>query len=99
MVTYFWESFTAVPLHHPPDLSSYPTLTAGDIFCNHVRDGSRAVQLWIWTIGDGVGSWKRVREGDVREDGRRLTVTPKRQQPSWVSPTWGEKQLRSQQAR
>ncbi|RDX40142.1 hypothetical protein OH76DRAFT_1490547 [Lentinus brumalis] len=99
VVTYFWESFTAVPLHHPPDLSSYPRLTAGDIFCNHVRDGSRAVQLWSWIIGDdGVGSWKRVREGDIREDGRRLTVTPKRQQPSWVSPNWGEKQLRNQQA-
>ncbi|RPD78446.1 hypothetical protein L226DRAFT_610364 [Lentinus tigrinus ALCF2SS1-7] len=100
VLTYFWESFTTVPLRHPPDLSSYPELTVGDVYCNILRGETRGVQLWIWVIGDdGVGHWKRAREGDMRDDGRRLTITPKRQQPSWVSPTWGVKQLKNQMGR
>ncbi|RPD60322.1 hypothetical protein L226DRAFT_577049 [Lentinus tigrinus ALCF2SS1-7] len=100
VVTYFWESFTAVPLCQPPDLTAHPDLTAGDLYSNIVRGESKSVQLWMWTVdAEGAGAWKRVREGDVREDGRRLTVTPKRQQPSWVSPNWGVKQLRNQRAR
>ena len=99
-MTYFWESFTAIPLGQPPDLAAYNDLAIGDIYCNIVRGDIEAVQLWIWTMGsDGTGYWKRAREGDVREDGRRLTITPKRQQPSWVSPTWGVKQLRNAKAR
>ncbi|KAI0694472.1 hypothetical protein C8T65DRAFT_744351 [Cerioporus squamosus] len=100
VVTYFWESFTTVPLRQPPTLTMYPDLTVGDLYCNHVKGEVKATQLWIWTMGsDGAGYWKRAREGDVREDGRRLTLTPKRKQPSWVSPSWGVKQLRNQKGR
>ncbi|KAI0744911.1 hypothetical protein C8Q76DRAFT_789378 [Earliella scabrosa] len=100
IITYFWESFTAVPLQAPPDLSSYPDLTVGDLYCNHARGDSPTMQLWIWSVAaDGSGYWKKAREGDVREDGRRLTITPKRQQPSWVSADWGIKQLRNPKAR
>lgn len=49
--------------------------------------------------GKGVEYWKRAREGDTREDGRRLTISPKRQQPGWVSPDWGVKVLRNPNAR
>ncbi|RDX47413.1 hypothetical protein OH76DRAFT_1484767 [Lentinus brumalis] len=99
VVTYFWESFTTTPLRQPPTLTMYPDLTVGDVYCNHVKGEVKATQLWIWTMGsDGSAYWKRAREGDVREDGRRLTVTPKRKQPSWVSKNWGVKQLRNQQA-
>ncbi len=97
--TYFWESFTAVPLLQPTNLTSHADLAIGDVYCNHVR-GAAKPQLWIWTAGaDGEGLWKRASEGDMREDGRRLTVTPKRKQPSWVLPGWAVKQLRNGKGR
>ncbi|KAI0713508.1 hypothetical protein C8Q76DRAFT_693409 [Earliella scabrosa] len=100
IVTHFWESFTAIPLPEPPNLSSYPDLTVGDLYCNHVRGAAPSIQLWLWSVAvDGTGYWKKAREGDVREDGRRLTITPKRQQPSWVSADWGIKQLRNPKGR
>ncbi|KAI0740500.1 hypothetical protein C8Q76DRAFT_790945 [Earliella scabrosa] len=99
--TPFWESFSSEPIDHPPDLTSYPDLKVDDLYSNVVLDLPQImVQLWIWTVGaDGSGFWKKTREGDVREDGRRLTITPTRHQPSWVSPGWGIKQLRNPKAR
>lgn len=100
ILTWYWESFTSAPLRHPPDLTSYSDLAFGDIFCNIVTGDNDFAQLWIWTaVGDGSGQWKKAKEGDLREDGRRLTVTPKHLKPSWVSPDWGIKVLRNQKSR
>lgn len=99
-MTNYWESFTSKPIAHPPDLSCYPDLIVGDLYSNVVlsetceREDALGVQLWVWTQGpDGSCLWKRAREGDVRDDGRRLIVTPKKKEPSWVSRNWGVKQL------
>ncbi|KAI0746382.1 hypothetical protein C8Q80DRAFT_1121228 [Daedaleopsis nitida] len=104
IVTYFWESFTMNSLRQPPDLSSYVDLCAGDIYCNKICSSDKSslptVQLWIWTVDNkGDGSWKRATEGEQRDDGRRLTITPQRQQPSWVSHHWALKQLRNPKGR
>lgn len=97
---WFWESFTLEPLGHPPDLTSYSDLTLGDLYFNVVKGDRSSFQLWSWVRdGKGVEYWKRAREGDTREDGRRLTISPKRQQPGWVSPDWGVKVLRNPNAR
>ncbi|KAI0702556.1 hypothetical protein C8Q76DRAFT_789324 [Earliella scabrosa] len=99
--TPFWESFSAEPILNPPDLTSYPDLKVGDLYSNVVLDlPTVTVQLWTWSVSaDGKGYWKKTREGAVRDDGRRLTITPTRHQPSWVSPGWGIKQLRNPKAR
>ncbi|KAI0730675.1 hypothetical protein C8Q76DRAFT_792823 [Earliella scabrosa] len=100
IITWYWQSFTLTPLHQPPDLTSYPKLSFGDIYCNVVKASPQSAQLWVWTKGlDGKGDWERAREGDVREDGRQLTITPKEQEPGWVSALWGLKQLRNPDGR
>ncbi|RDX39904.1 hypothetical protein OH76DRAFT_1490748 [Lentinus brumalis] len=98
--TTFWETFSAQPIRSPPDLTRYPDLTVGDVYSHVILSESCEVadavdvQLWHWTSNsDGQHLWKRAREGDVRGDGRRLIVTPKRKEPSWVSAGWGVKQL------
>lgn len=91
-----------MPLRQPPNLTKYPDLTVGDIYCNIVlaEGQSPMPQVWIWTPAvDGTGYWKRASPGDVREDGRRLTITPRRLQPSWVKPDWGVKRLRNPNGR
>ncbi len=98
-MTNFWESFTAVPLRQPPNLTSRPDLAYGDVYINIVRGEMigqvNTEQLWIWTEGaDGHGFWKSASAGDVRNDGQRLTITPKRLNPSWVGLSWAVKQLR-----
>ncbi|KAI0738550.1 hypothetical protein C8Q80DRAFT_1275522 [Daedaleopsis nitida] len=100
VVTHFWESFTSAPLDQPPDLSSYPDLAVGDVYCNIVKAAPPSVQMWLWTSDtNGTTGWKRAKEGTQREDGQRLTITPTRQQPSWVSSQWGVKQLHNPKKR
>ena len=87
-----------MPLLQPPDLSSHADLSIGDVYINIVRGQTKAEQLWIWTAGGDDGLfWKRALRGDVREDGRRLTITPKRRDPLWVGNNWAVKRLRINQ--
>ncbi|RDX51815.1 hypothetical protein OH76DRAFT_1417161 [Lentinus brumalis] len=106
ILTFYWESFTAQPIVSPPDLTRYADLREGDLYSNVIlsetceREDAIDVQLWLWAPGaDGTCVWTRAREGDVRDDGRRLIVTPCRKEPSWVSRTWGVKQLVQSQKR
>lgn len=53
--------------------------------------------MWIWTKdGSKIAFWKVTKEGDVREDGRRLSITPKLGLPSWVKPEWCMRQMLKQ---
>ncbi|KAI0742324.1 hypothetical protein C8Q80DRAFT_1273016 [Daedaleopsis nitida] len=95
VLTHFWESFSLIPLRQPPDLSSHPDLVFGDVYCNIVKGNVPTVQLWHWTREAGSdGVWQKVKEGYQREDGRQLSITPTRHQPSWVSQEWYRKQLK-----
>lgn len=92
-ITWFWECYSRAPLQAPPGLSDRPDLALGDIFCNRVG-GIDLPKLWIWTSdGDQHPHWNPIAEGDVRDDGRRLYITPKKKEPSWVKSDWCVKQM------
>ncbi|KAI9062811.1 hypothetical protein FKP32DRAFT_1677299 [Trametes sanguinea] len=96
-VTYWWPSYSRAPLAEPPDLGEQKELAIGDVYCNIVL-GIDDPQLWVCdAIVDGRPKWDIIAVGDTRKDGRRLIVTAKKKQPSWVSSNWGIKQLLQQQ--
>ncbi|OSC99812.1 hypothetical protein PYCCODRAFT_1469943 [Trametes coccinea BRFM310] len=91
-VTSWWECTSRIPLKEPPNLSGRPELAIGDLFCNRVVDVATP-RLWIWTSVGGTPTWRPISEGDTREDGRRLSITPKQKRPSWVKADWCVKQM------
>ncbi|KAI0666484.1 hypothetical protein C8Q78DRAFT_984230 [Trametes maxima] len=97
-LTFWWECTSRVPLREPPpSLSNKPELAINDLFCNRIT-GVDMPRLWIWTSdGDKPPFWKPISEGDTREDGRRLSITPKQKRPSWVKSDWCVKQMVKQQ--
>ena len=73
------------PIVMPPDLTgvdSEKPLAIGDLFYYRTSGGYK---LWLWSVLDGKPFWKPVKYGYIREDGRRLIVTPSTHVPSWVS--------------
>ncbi|PIL23657.1 hypothetical protein GSI_14970 [Ganoderma sinense ZZ0214-1] len=96
-VTAYYKSFSVEEICSPPDLSNDPQLEEGDIYINTVYD-TGAPQVWIWTKDNGkIVFWKVAKEGDVREDGRWLSIMPKLGLPSWVKPEWCVWQMLKQQ--
>ncbi|KAH9854790.1 hypothetical protein C2E23DRAFT_883357 [Lenzites betulinus] len=92
-VTPFWECHSRTPLASPPELSDRPELVLGDIFCNYVA-GVDMPQMWLWTMsGSKMPYWEPIVEGELRDDGRRLYITPKKKHPSWVKSHWCLKQI------
>ncbi|KAI0672558.1 hypothetical protein C8Q78DRAFT_990953 [Trametes maxima] len=92
-VTYWWKCRSRTLLSTPPDLSQKSDLAIGDLLCNYV-EGISIPQMWIWTtVGAHPPCWKPIAEGDLREDGRRLSITPVNKKPSWVNPEWCLKQM------
>lgn len=67
------------------------------MYINTVYDNG-IPQMWIWSKdGGSVAFWKVAKEGDIHEDGRRLSITPKLGLPSWVKPEWCMRQMLKQQ--
>ncbi|KAI0325698.1 hypothetical protein GY45DRAFT_1374550 [Cubamyces sp. BRFM 1775] len=98
-VTYYWKCFSRTPLAEPPELGERPDLAIGDLFYNQIM-GVDAPRLWVCTaIQDGRAVWNTISEGHLREDGRRLYVTFKKKQPSWVLSDWGVRQIPLKQQR
>ena len=70
----------------------------GDLFLHkHGDDG--VPQLWLRS-GDGDAGddddddyWESVKVGYIREDGRKLTITPIGGHPSWVGGDWGSRRV------
>ncbi|OSC97456.1 hypothetical protein PYCCODRAFT_1471863 [Trametes coccinea BRFM310] len=91
-ITYWWECTSRSPLRDPPDLSGHSDLAIGDLFCNRVV-GAHTPRLWLWTTVGDTPTWKPISEGHIREDGRRLSITPKQRRPSWVKAGWCIKQM------
>ena len=89
--TAFFRTQSPAPLTHPPDLSRHLELTLGDIYCHH---SDRGIQLWLLIERHGKQAWEPVRSlGIHREaDGRRLSLAPSSNEPSWVGPKWYHKQ-------
>ena len=89
MLTLYW--YPKVPTEQiltPPDLTDVPCesdekLAPGDLFYHRTAG---EYKLWLWTVvEDSDPFWKPVWYGYLREDGRRLIVTPVTKQPGWVS--------------
>ena len=86
----WFESSSGTLLAHPPDFSSRKDVQSDDIF---IHKGKDTYQMWIWEKANGgPADWKRVWIGYIRpSDGKALSVTPTRKEPSWVSEKWGLK--------
>lgn len=90
--TTWFQLKTIEPMRAPPvDLSACPDLREGDLFYNRVQDGRYA--LWLWEGKGGKAIWKPVLPQYKRQDGKILTLTQKRKNPSWVSVTHARKML------
>ncbi|KAI0710500.1 hypothetical protein C8Q76DRAFT_798059 [Earliella scabrosa] len=89
VLTVYWypKVPTDEPILMPPDLTDVPSdlkLAPGDLFYH--RTAADQYKLWLWTVVEGNGPfWKPVWYGYLRDDGRRLIVTPVTKQPGWVS--------------
>ncbi|KAI0351501.1 hypothetical protein OH77DRAFT_1429563 [Trametes cingulata] len=84
--TWWFETRSDQPIPYPPDLTRQGDLQLGDLFLHRYGDQH---QLWHWVDETGEGPrWKSVHVGSRRADGRRLTLTPKKKQPSWVGEKW-----------
>ncbi|KAL7279728.1 hypothetical protein ACG7TL_006135 [Trametes sanguinea] len=96
-ITYWWACVSRSSLAEPPKLGDRSDLVIGDLFCNHIM-GMKHPQMWICTaVGNGQPTWSPIAAGDTCEDGRRLYVTPKKKQLSWVTAQWCLKQMLKQE--
>ena len=60
------------------------------------RIPGRKPVMWLWTRNpEGGLHWKSVYVGYVREDGRRLALTKKKEWPPWLQADWFVKQSES----
>lgn len=93
--TWWFETESDEALSTPPDLSARTDIQAWDIFY-HKYPGR--FQLWV-LVTDSSNSlrWKLVNLGYARTDGKRLTLTEQRKQPSWVSESWYVKSLKKKE--
>ncbi|OSD03009.1 hypothetical protein PYCCODRAFT_1467317 [Trametes coccinea BRFM310] len=94
-----WFEISGVdPIQYPPDFVAQPVLEPGDLFYyRHPTIASRS-QLWILVANaQGEPHWKAAHVGIRREkDGRRLTLSPKKKNPSWVAVKWYQRRLHEQ---
>lgn len=89
--TEWFETEAQQPIVSPPRLHSSCNVKLGDLFLHY--HGSET-QIWLRISGShGDDCWVPIDIGHVREDGRRLTLTPKMQVPSWVGKSWGSKRM------
>ena len=91
--TYWFETAGTDRLAGPPLIHHSCGLKRGDIFFHKLPDGW---QLWLRNGDESAVEdvWTEVDIGYIREDGRKLTVTPTIQAPSWVGGDWGTKKVR-----
>lgn len=87
--TFWFESEGDRPIESPPDLTAQGDLHVGDLFYHRNTIRPKCSQLWIWIEDTAMGfTWKPVKIGHRHSDGRRLTLTEKRKNPSWIGEKW-----------
>ncbi|KAI9057512.1 hypothetical protein FKP32DRAFT_1607208 [Trametes sanguinea] len=94
--TYWFQTESSQPIERPPHLHVSCALRPGDLFWHKTRDQS---QFWLRLLdADSEREvWKVVEPGYERADGRRLTITPKKQVLSWVGGDWGSRRVSASQ--
>lgn len=90
--TWWFQTKSEQPIACPPPLHPSCKLSIGDLFWHKAGDQD---QFWLRVLDDESGEemWKVIERGYVREDGRRLTVTPTKQVLSWVGTMWGNRRV------
>ncbi|KAJ3554673.1 hypothetical protein NM688_g2987 [Phlebia brevispora] len=84
---------TKKALSSPPILSS---AEPGDIFLNRLPNDSH--RFWIWSAGEGNELvWKSVPLWYKREDGKYLSLSKSRRNPSWVGEVWGKRMMKREE--
>ena len=73
----------------PSKLSEHPDLKDGDVYMHRTPRDS---QLWMWEAERK--AWTEIDEYYKRSDGRYITFTDKRRDPSWVSASWATRKMR-----
>ncbi|KAI0709953.1 hypothetical protein C8Q76DRAFT_798724 [Earliella scabrosa] len=82
--TFWFETRGTVSVSHPPDFVR-DELMIGDLFYHRNTASPKMSQLWVWIDDSRIGPyWKPVKVGYRREDGRRLLLSEKRKNPSWL---------------
>ncbi|KAJ8456370.1 hypothetical protein ONZ51_g12168 [Trametes cubensis] len=88
--TAFFSSSGPRLLSSPPVLRNQDDVKMGDVFCHKTAD---SIQLWLRSYEGGNCVWRKVDIGYERNDGRRLSITKKLQNPSWVGTEWCGKRI------
>ncbi|KAI0364052.1 hypothetical protein BV20DRAFT_983397 [Pilatotrama ljubarskyi] len=78
------------PITYPPLMRNQHEVRLGDVFCHKTPEAS---QLWVWEATERGSCWREARVGYERPDGRRLSITDKKREPSWVGPEWCSKRI------
>ncbi|KAJ2992382.1 hypothetical protein NUW54_g7948 [Trametes sanguinea] len=76
-------------IEYPPDFTPADDIELEDLFYyRHPTNEAMHSRLWIWVADkEGRPYWKDAPIGTTRgRDGRRLTLTEKKKNPSWVIP-------------
>ncbi|KAI8969513.1 hypothetical protein BD414DRAFT_541103 [Trametes punicea] len=86
--TAYFQTEGPTSIDHPPAFTSADKLELGDVFHHRNTLDWKRSQLWLWEDDDdGLPHWKPIKVGCRRQDGRRLILTKKRHNPSWVAKT------------
>ena len=89
--TSWFDTESSHPISVPPPLHPSCGLQQGDLFLHRTPIEQ---QLWLRVSDEEHGeTWKPVGPGYEREDGRKLTITPKMKIPSWVGRDWGARRV------
>ncbi|KAI0827480.1 hypothetical protein BC628DRAFT_1418573 [Trametes gibbosa] len=84
--TAWFGSEGTAPITAPPPMGNQHDVRSGDLFCHKTPE---VCQLWVWTSG----TWRPVNLGYQRPDGRCLSLTKKKKEPSWVGSEWCAKRM------
>ncbi|OJT15121.1 Spindle pole body-associated protein sad1 [Trametes pubescens] len=86
----WFETQSAVKILSPPLLQNQLHIRVGDVFCHKTP---RSIQFWLSEVRQGAQAWRAVRMGQERADGRYLSVSEKKLEPSWVCQEWCQKRM------
>ncbi|RPD81760.1 hypothetical protein L226DRAFT_564425 [Lentinus tigrinus ALCF2SS1-7] len=85
------------PINAPPIFENENDIRIGDVYRHLIPDDC---QLWLRVLGDDGPFWLSVPAGYEREDGRFLSLTQQKQEPSWItSSEWCNKCIRAAKRR
>lgn len=86
--TAWFEDRSITPPVAPPSARELPDAERGDLF---FHNGPTEAKFWILHKSEDHLVWKNISLGYTRKDGRKLSITEGRGEPSWVGDEWFDK--------